>query len=39
MFPFTAFDISPRGQHDFSEVFAEDVVEIQILREQYSILN
>ena len=30
-------DISPRGQHDFSEVFAEGVVGIQILREQDSI--
>ena len=35
MFPFTAqFDASPRDLYDFSEVFAEDAVGIQILREQ-----
>ena len=39
VFPFAAFefDVSPRGQYDFSEVFAEDVVGMQILREQDSI--
>ena len=30
MFPFTAYDFSPRGQYDFSEVFTEDVVGMQI---------
>ena len=37
VFPFAAFDVSPRGQHDFSEVFSEDVVGMQILMEQDSI--
>ena len=37
VFTFTAFDVSPRGRYDFSEVFAEDVVGMQILREQDSI--
>ena len=30
MFPFTAFDVSPRGQYNFSEVFTDDVVGMQI---------
>ena len=37
MFHFTAFDVSPWDQCDFSEVFTEDVVGMQILREQDSI--
>ena len=37
VFPFAAFDVSPRGQHDFLEVFSEDVVGMQILMEQDSI--
>ena len=37
MFPFTAYDFSPRGQYDFLEVFTEDVVGMQILRGQDSI--
>ena len=37
VFPFTAFDVSPRGQYDFSEVFTDDAVGMQILREQDSI--
>ena len=37
VFPFTAYDFSPRGQYDFSEVFTEDVVGMQILRGQDSI--
>ena len=36
-FPFAAFYVSPRGQHDFSEVFSEDVVGMQILIEKDSI--
>ena len=41
VFPFAAFefDVSPRGQYNFSEVFTEDVVGMQILREQDSILS
>ena len=38
VFPSAAFNIiSPRGQYNFLEVFAEDVVEMQILREHDSI--
>ena len=35
--PFAAFYISPRVQCNFSEVFAENLVGMQILREQDSI--
>ena len=37
VFAFDAFDVSPRGQYDFLEVFAGDVVGMQKLREQDSI--
>ena len=37
MFPFTAYNVSPQGRHDFSEVFTKDVVGMQISREQDSI--
>ena len=37
VFAFTAFDVSPRGQCDFSDIFTEDVVGMQISREQDSI--
>ena len=37
MFPFTALDVSPRDQYDVSEVSAQDVVGIHLLREHDSI--
>ena len=37
VFPFTALDVSPRDQCDVSEVSAEDVVGIHLLREHDSI--
>ena len=33
VFPFTAFDVSPRGRHNVLEVFAEDVVGMQESKE------